>query len=159
MEPKQKPIREATTPAGAESAAAPENAIELDLARLKGRRSTQRGKITNLLKGLKSLYTSETTDSDSLAYAIHCLEQAVNDLAVTESELEALGEYSRVEQYYADSDELLFKSRRRLSRLDGAEEGSSSSGGRSMSPQLHMASLPKLSLPKFGGDFMEWMGF
>ena len=42
----------AATASGAKSAD-PEVSRELDLARLKGLRSTQRGKVTNLLKNLK----------------------------------------------------------------------------------------------------------
>ena len=150
--------RVAATAFGAKSAD-PEDSRELDLARLKGLRSTQRGKVTNLLKNLKTLYTTKTSDADSLAYAIHSLEQAVSLLSSTESDLEAMGECTRVDQYFSDSDELIFKSRRLLSRLDKLDDRSSSSGGSSAVPSMHSASLPRLSLPKFTGSFMEWAGF
>ena len=147
----------AATASGAKSAD-PEVSRELDLARLKGLRSTQRGKVTNLLKNLKTLYTTKTSDADSLAYAIHCLEEAVSVLSSTESDLEAMGECTRVDQYFSDSDELIFKSRRLLSRLDNSDDQSCSSGG-SVVPSMHSASLPRLTLPRFTGNFMEWMGF
>ena len=98
------------------------------VARLKAARAPQRGKVTNLMKDLKKLYDAEAPDLDNLAYSIELLERAISTLGTIESELEQLGEFSRMDQYFTDSDQLLFKARRRLSRLEKAEEAATASG-------------------------------
>ena len=126
------------------------------VARLKAARAPQRGKVTNLMKDLKKLYDAEAPDLDDLAYCIELLERAISTLDTTESELEQLGEFSRMDQYFTDSDQLLFKARRRLSRLEKAEEAATAS---SVSYPQQIASLPTLPLPKFSGGFMQWISF
>lgn len=162
----------ATKDAAAKTAAKKQQA-EADAARLieaKQERSVLRGVATTMLTTMLNAYEAALASEreiDDLAFTISEAEECFRQLADLRDELGDLGVEDK-SGHLSELKKALFGARRRLSRaeaalaapaqattVDGSGAGSSA-GSQGLSDR---ANLPKLSLPKFAGQFEDWPSF
>ena len=130
-----------------------------DTESLKGQRTVARTKATKLVNDLKVLWSQkEKADSDDLAYNLNSAENHFTLLKSIQDELD-LKDIPDDSHHLRDLDEIIFKSKRLLARLDRAAASQLSPN---VAPQSSCANTKtKLDscLPTFKGDILAWPEF
>ncbi|KAK4309817.1 hypothetical protein Pmani_018578 [Petrolisthes manimaculis] len=128
-----------------------------DFDTLKSERTVARTKATKLVKDLNALWSQkEKADLDDLAYNLSLAENHFTILNSVKEQLHAHGIPDDT-HHLSDLDEIIFKSKRLLARLEKAAETRLNAAPHSTcataKPLLHS------SLPTFKGDLLAWPEF
>ena len=119
---------------------------------LKLSRTRERSKATKSLNKLKALYQASDANPDELAYLIHVNEKQLATLEQLEVELMRF-EVHDDSSHISDLEEVIFKSKRLLERL---EKKSVAQESYTKVPRKFKL---ELNLPKYGGDLLSWPEF
>ena len=125
---------------------------------LKSQRTVARTKATKLANDLRLLWSQkENADSDDLAYSISIAEDHFKSLESIQEELDQ-HDVPDDSHHLRDLHEIIFKSKRLLSRLDKAAENQGSYASTNHSCAAATTRLVNC-LPTFNGDLLAWPEF
>ena len=126
---------------------------------LKGKRTALKGWVTRLTAQLTELCSDDRPDIEILADSITQLQSKLNNLDTVQSEIESKLPASELD---ADLEEAFnFKQKARLIKIKASSflaDGKVSNEGKS-DGSVSGAKLPKIELPKFSGNILEWCSF
>ena len=126
---------------------------------LKGKRTALKGWVTRLTAQLTELCSDDKPDIEILADSITQLQSKLNNLDTVQSEIESKLPASELD---ADLEEAFnFKQKARLIKIKASSflaDGKVLNEGKS-DGSVSGAKLPKIELPRFSGNILEWCSF
>ena len=128
---------------------------------LKGKRTALKGWVTRLTKQLTDLCDLDS-DTDTLTDCLSQLTTKLKTLDTVQAEIEGLLPTSEMEADVEEAFQFNQKASQvkiRVNSLLKCREQKVSKGEKGVVPQESGAKLPKIELPRFGGNILEWCSF